>query len=149
MTNSKWKKAGGILAGVVLLLGFLIFLLYLNRQKFLPNIEKVAYLQAELTKGRASVNAGIEVNNPLPFSFKIDSVFYQIRSQDVLLGWGNKRVTQTLPPAQTKVFSFPLLLNTARYKKHVTSLKGQDSLELDVEMKIYFDPPFLGPQSFT
>lgn len=146
---SKKKKAGIIVAGFLLLISLLAIWLYYNRKPYYPEVREVTYLQVALGKDTAVVQAGIRVQNMAPFTFRIDSVHYQIRHKGEKLGWGNQRLGQKLPALKAEVFDLTLFLNKDRYKKLLAQQQNQDSLELDVNVQLYIAPPWLKQQTIT
>ncbi|MFC5271990.1 LEA type 2 family protein [Adhaeribacter terreus] len=147
MSNSNKKKAGLMIAGFLLLIGLLGTLLFYNRHFFYPKVKAVTKLHVEWGKDTTVVQAGIRMQNRLPFSFQIDSVSYQIRHKGEKIGWGKQVQEQSLPALQEQTFDFSLLLDKDRYRKLLTQPQSQDSLELEVLVQIYADPPFIGPQN--
>jgi LEA14-like dessication related protein len=149
MNYSNRKKTGILVAGFLLLISLLATWLYFNRKPFYPEVEEVTYLQVKLGKDTTAVQAGIRVRNLVPFSFQIDSVSYQIRSKGVKIGWGNYHTRQILPGLQDTVLTFQLLLDQSRYRKLLAQQQNRDSLEFEVQVQLYIDPPLLKQQTIS
>jgi LEA14-like dessication related protein len=143
------KKAGIILAAILLLISLLAIWLYYNRNIFYPEVREVTYLQVDLGRDTVLVKAGIRVQNLAPFSFRIDSVKYQISHKEEKLGWGNQGLGQKLPALKDEVFDLTLFLNKDLYKKLIARQQNQDSLELDIKVQLYIAPPWLKQQTIT
>jgi LEA14-like dessication related protein len=149
VNNRNLKKAGLFILSIFLLAGGLVLWLYHNRLRYVPKVKQVTYMHVESTKGKAVVHAGIRVQNRIPFSLQIDSVSYQIRNKGVLLAWGKKAVKQILPATADKVLDLRLFLDTNRYRKQLAKQHGRKKLDLDVQLKVYLNPPLLDQHTIT
>jgi LEA14-like dessication related protein len=143
------RKASIIASGILFLFGLVAFYTYRNWQQFTPRVEEVTSLQIELGKDTATVFAGIQVQNRAPVPFTIDSIKYQISTEGVRLCWGSQLVQERLPALEDKELNFRLFLDLTRYQKQIALQQGQDSLELDVEMQVFFDPPLFNQRVIT
>ncbi|KAA9340727.1 NDR1/HIN1-like protein [Adhaeribacter soli] len=149
MRKGKVSKAGIIIPGILLLFGLAAFYTYRNWQQFTPKVEEVRSLHIAFEKDTALVIAGIQVQNRAPFPFTIDSIKYQISTRGVTLCWGSQLMQERLPALEDKELDFRLFLDLSRYQKQISLQKDQDSLHLDVQMQVFFDPPLFNQQVIT
>ncbi len=149
MPSPAIKKGAFIAGGLLLLLGITAWVLYLNREKLLPQVKEVKYLRAEMARDTALVKAGLLVQNYAPLPFRIDSVNYIIRNTGEKLGWGGQVIGKKFAPFGDRVLNFRLYLNTEKYREHLLRQQGADSLDLEVAMAVYVDLPFMQPQTIT
>lgn len=147
MENRTFKKSYLILAGVLLFLGLGGFLLYKNRASLYPTVKGVKYLQVGMAHDTALVKAGLLVQNWSPVPFRIDSVNYIIRNKGVKLGWGGQVVGKSFSPFGDRLLNFRLYLKSENYLEHLAKVQGEDSLDLDVAMSVYYDLPFRKPDT--
>jgi LEA14-like dessication related protein len=148
--KGKWKKAGAITGGLLLLPILLALFLYYNRHQFIPEVEKITYLRADFSKGKAVINAGIKVRNLAFFSLQVDSVKYQILSKGEILGFGKHAAAETLPALKAKELDFRLYLNTTKFRQYLAQQQNkEDSLELEVLLQVFLNPPLLSNQTVT
>lgn len=133
----------------MLLLGGLALWLFENRSQFLPQLKAITYLKVDLGQDTAVVLAGIQVQNRAPVALKVDSVTYQVRTEGEELGWGRQLLAERLPPLGDKNLDFRLLIDMARFREQLALQAQQDTLKLEIQMKVYFNPPFLKQQVLT
>jgi LEA14-like dessication related protein len=143
------KKAGVIILSILLLPGLLAFLLFYNRQRFSPKVEDVTYLKLDFGKDTTLVYAGLRVQNQAFLPLIIDSINYEVRNKNAMLGEGNQLVKKRLPASGSKQLDFRFSLNKKQYQKFRELQKNQDSLSLDIQLKVYIDPPLLNQQVIT
>ncbi|MBK0404649.1 LEA type 2 family protein [Adhaeribacter sp. BT258] len=135
------------MAGILLLVLAGVFF-YFNRKPFYPEVREVTYLQLKL-EDTIRVQAGVRVQNMAPFSFQVDSISYLVSYKGVKLGWGSEQWQRKLPAFKNQVFGLQLFLDKDRYKILLQRTPQPDSLELDLKVQLYIDPPFLQQQTIS
>lgn len=118
-------------------------------KKLMPQITKVDTLDITIHYDTASVKLHIQVKNPLPVDFKVDSLLVYITHEQDTFAISQEGVGKVLPAEGSQSAWITFEVNYGLWHKHLEHHQDQDSLKLLESMTLVFSVGELAKQRVT
>lgn len=141
-------KKNKILAIIVLIITIvvIIFLIFFNPNKaiqlVLPDLNKIAYIDAKVKGDSLYTNIALSVKNNSIYKLDFDSIYYKIKLSDVLVAEDFLSIDLYQAKFETDTVKIPINIPFKEVRSKIKSLQGEDSTDIDLKFFIVYNTIF-------
>ncbi len=127
------------------MLGLSIFT-YLNPKKalklILPDLNKIAYIDAKIKGDSLFTNIDLSVKNTSFYNLVIDSIYYKVKLSEELVAEELVSLDISQKKFETDTIRIPLNVPFIKIRKKIKSMQDRDSTAVDLKFYVIYKTPF-------